>query len=96
VQDLTGKFPAHLVNSSMNGGNTTAGDPKLAMTAPGSVGINPVTETPDILPQPALPAEQVPVSNAPHKPQPAKPAGPTGYGTWGTPKSAGGFWKETP
>jgi hypothetical protein len=58
VEDLTrdpatgGK--AHLVVSSGSGGNTVAGDPTLAMTAPGSPGVIPTPETMDHLPLPDL------------------------------------------
>lgn len=52
MEDLTGRFPAALVPSSMNPGNTTADAPNLAMTAPGSPSVNPAPENADRLPLP--------------------------------------------
>jgi hypothetical protein len=52
MEDLTGRYYAALVPSSGNAGNTTASNPELALTAPGSVGILPVPERLDVLPQP--------------------------------------------
>ncbi len=66
MQNLTGssRYPAYLVNSSMNAGNTTADDPQLAMTAPGSTSILPVPERMDVLPMPQWSAgAQIPVSH---------------------------------
>lgn len=52
MQILTGKYTAALAPSSMNAGNTTAGDPQLALTAPGSLSVLPVAEKMDVLPMP--------------------------------------------
>ena len=66
MQDLTGssKYPAYLVNSSMQAGNTTSDDPALAMTAPGSTSVLPVADKLDVLPMPQwTPGPQIPVSH---------------------------------
>ena len=70
MQDLTndpqtgGK--AHLVNSSMNAGNTTSDNPGLSMTAPGSASVLPVPDVTDHLPLPeATPGAASPAGERP-------------------------------
>lgn len=66
MQDLTGdaRFPAYLSPSSMQAGNTVAGDPQLAMTAPGSLSVLPVVDKMDVLPQPRFTNDTaIPVSH---------------------------------
>lgn len=91
MEDLTGKFPAALVPSSMNPGNTTADAPNLAMTAPGSPSVNPIHETPDNLPLPVFSQAQIPVSNAKNKPAVPRPGG--SFGEWADKSRASGPWK---
>lgn len=61
---LTGQQDAYLSPSSMQAGNTTAANPALAMTAPGSESVLPVAERLDVLPQPRWTnATPIPVSH---------------------------------
>lgn len=66
MQNLTGKFSARLVPSSMSAGNTQAdpGSYKLAMTAPGSPSILPPSPTTDnLLDLGASNSDPIPVSH---------------------------------
>jgi hypothetical protein len=94
MEDLTGRFMANLVPSSMQAGNTTADDPQLAMTAPGSQSVLPVPDKMDVLPQPTFTnSAPIPVVH-PGKQQHAPFAhGNRGNGTFET-ISIGGTWKE--
>jgi hypothetical protein len=68
---------SNLVNSSMQGGNTTADAPALAMTAPGSRSVLPVAEVLDILPMPEWSNDTpIPVSNMARSGRVPAPAGP--------------------
>jgi hypothetical protein len=81
MRDLSGTVMAPLVNSSMNAGNTTASNPELAMTAPGSESVLPVSERLDVLPQPRYTnATPIPVSHPGIHDRVAHPAGPDGAG----------------
>jgi hypothetical protein len=99
VQNLTGKFTAALSPSSMNAGNTTAGDPQLAMTAPGSQSVLPVADKMDVLPMPQwTPGPQIPVSHPGMQERVQVQSARAGSIGW---KDAhgiagdGGGWKET-
>lgn len=84
---------APLVPSSMSGGNTVAGDPALAMTAPGSQGVMPTPETMDHLPLPVFSGAEIPVSNQRDRVT-GNPA-PGGDGPWEQITQAGnGGWKQ--
>ena len=98
MQDLTGKYPAELVPSSMEGGNLTTPPEqvKLTMTAPGS---KPVTPMPppgmsSQLPVPVPSGPQIPVSGMPGAPVPAPAA--TGFVHAWSGKSTEPIWEEVP
>lgn len=74
MDDLADRFPASLVPSSMNAGNTVADEPALAMTAPGLPSVLAVPETTDRLPMPVLPTDRIPV-NFPVQPWETVPGG---------------------
>lgn len=64
MEDLTGRFGTYLSPSSMNAGNTTAGNAELTMTAPGSLSVLPVPDRMDVLPQPRFTNDSpIPVSH---------------------------------
>lgn len=74
---------AILVPSSMNAGNTTASNPELAMTAPGSESVLPVQERLDVLPQPRFSnGTPIPVSYPGVRQKVAVHAGPDGAIGW--------------
>jgi hypothetical protein len=102
VQDLThdprtgGK--AYLSPSSMNAGNTTADDPQLSMTAPGSVSILPVAERLDVLPLPQWSAGgQIPLSHPGMQERVQVQSSRGGSIPWTDAHDipSGGPWKET-
>lgn len=94
MEDLTGRFMSNLVPSSMQAGNTTADDPALAMTAPGSESVLPVPDKLDVLPMPRFsnPA-QIPVSHPGGRDKVAVQPARWGGATFGT-IDFGGPWKE--
>jgi hypothetical protein len=101
MQDLTRDgstgAKAVLVPSSMSGGNTVYDDPQLAMTAPGSPGVNNYAEVnADVLPQPQLPGDQIPVSHPGNRDRVTVKSGAQGGGGYedahAVPSSA--LWKE--
>lgn len=99
MQDLTndpqtGK-KAYLVPSSMQAGNTTYGDPGLAMTAPGSLSVLPVPEKPDVLPMPRFSEDgQIPVSHPGNRDKVKTSNGPEGGGRWSDAHPNASLWKE--
>jgi hypothetical protein len=98
VQNLTGKFTAALSPSSMNAGNTTADDPKLAMTAPGSVSILPVPDRMDVLPMPQFTnGTAIPVSHPGMQERAQVQSSRGGSIPWTDAHDipGGGPWKET-
>lgn len=99
MQNLTGKFTAALSPSSMNAGNTTADDPKLSMTAPGSTSILPVPERMDVLPMPQFTnGTAIPVSHPGTRDRVTVVGGRDGAGPgWKDAHDipSGGPWKET-
>lgn len=97
MQDLTGRFPANLVPSSMSGGNTVSDDPALSMTAPGSPGVMPMPDVMDNLPLPRASGTEIPVSHPGQHPRVTAEGSRPGMTTW-TEAGGGntGRWRETP
>lgn len=88
----TGKR-AVLVPSSMQGGNTVADDPGLAMTAPGSASVLPAPDAVNNLPLPEMsPGGQMPVSHPGNRDKITTKEGPAGGGGFET-ITIGGAWK---
>lgn len=102
MQDLTRDSAtgakAYLVPSSMQGGNTVAGDPSLAMTAPGSASVLPVPDKLDNLPLPEYtPGPQIPVSFPGKQPRAQVQSAGMGNADWDDMHDvpAASRWKET-
>lgn len=96
MQDLTGRFPANLVPSSMSGGNTVSDDPGLSMTAPGSPGVMPMPDAMDNLPLPRSSGDEIPVSHpGTHERVTAESSRP-GMVPWRSAGGSSGRWQETP
>ena len=100
MKDLSGSVQAPLVNSSMNAGNTTASNPELAMTAPGSESVLPVSDRLDVLPQPRFTnGTAIPVSHPGIRDKVTVHAGPDGSTGWTNahdiPKDTAHPWRET-
>lgn len=98
-EELASKAP--LVPSSMNAGNTTAANPEIAQTAPGSESILPVQERLDVLPMPRFTnGSPIPVSFPGVRARVAHPAGPDGAAGWtdahNIPKDTSHPWRELP
>lgn len=94
MEDLTGRFTQNLVPSSMSGGNTVYDNPELAMTAPGTVGVNEYAEVAtDHLPLPEFAGPQIPVSHPGRREKVAPQAASHGGGQFDV-ISVPGAWKE--
>jgi hypothetical protein len=96
MEDLSTSYSMPLCPTSQEGGGLVShNQPALAMTAPGSVPVTPlpVPALGPVLPQPQIPAVQMPVSDGPGKPHPA-PAN-DGAGRWASPRLAASLWKGT-
>jgi hypothetical protein len=96
MHDLTGQHLSSLVNESMNAGNTTASNPDLAMTAPGSESVLPVSERLDVLPQPRFTnPTPIPVSHPGIRDRVRTPARPEPAGAWRDvhDRDDGGGWR---
>jgi hypothetical protein len=98
MQNLTGRFPAYLVPSSMSGGNTVADEPSLAMTAPGSPGIMPMPDVYDNLPLPRDSGTEIPVSHPGLRSKVTAEGSRPGMTAWhdaGSEDGNKGRWQET-
>lgn len=93
MDDLTGRFMANLVPSSMGAGNTTADDRKWSMSAPGSPSILPVPDRMDNLPLPQIPDSQIPVVHPGQQEHVQAPNARWGGASF-TSIDIGGAWKE--
>jgi hypothetical protein len=86
MQVLTGDSQtggkAHLVNSSMSGGNTVCDDPSLSGTAMGSPGIIPLPDVVDHLPLPEISGPEIPVSHPGVRDKVAVQSAPAGSAAW--------------
>jgi hypothetical protein len=99
MQDMTGRFTAALSPSSMQGGNTTADDAALVMSAPGSQSVLPVPDRMDVLPMPKFTNDTaIPVSHPGQREKVAVQSARDGSIPWKDAHdipSPGGGWKET-
>ncbi len=96
MEDLTGRFMANLVPSSMQAGNTTAGDPQLAMTAPGSESVLPVPEKMDVLPMPKFTnGTAIPVSHPGSREKVTAASSRWGGATFSPITTGDGHWEQT-
>ena len=95
MQDLSATYNPALTPTSQEGGNMIQPDlAKAAMTAPGSDPVSPLPG-PNSGSDPRINiSDNVPLSDAPHKPTPAR--GNTGGGSWARPGSSGSLWKQNP
>lgn len=96
MEDLTGRFMANLVPSSMQAGNTTADDPALAMTAPGSTSVLPVPEKLDVLPMPRFTnGTAIPVSHPGSREKVTAASARWGGATYSSITTGGDRWEQT-
>lgn len=93
MEDLSRRYSAPLVPSSMSAGNTTADDRKISMSAPGSPSVLPVADKMDNLPLPQPAGDQFPLGSG-DRVNAAHPGHGSGV-SWSDTYNTARPWKET-